>query len=376
MKKQLMILCLGVALGLTACGGKAEIAEVLSSQQESRVEESNSAAQTGAGQADAAQTEAGQPGAAQTGAGQSDAAQTGAGQPGAAQTGAGQSGGIQTESTQSDAAQTGGLLSRFLGGDVAAEVDDDFVDLTQLFTLNYSAGSSYTLNQLIGELRKLDEYGMLGDKEPVITYAMLQNRPGEDDDERGMAVAVDFEREYEANRFIYVLKEDEGELEITLAIDAWPRRLATLNSYGVVFESGSGGAGYHGGMTYVPDGFEYQELEQWTEVGVGYTFGDFEGEVLDTVNAILTEWFGLAADNEEFYKVVFTQNKIGDRILYTYSDYSESEALKQQIEDVAKKHNFRFDQESDVDTARADRAKLLNAESIYGSYDEVTWIQR
>ncbi|MBR1854108.1 MAG: hypothetical protein IJ794_13365 [Lachnospiraceae bacterium] len=346
MKKQLLILGLGVSLGFAACGGKAEIAEVLSSQQESHAEGDNSEEQENIVQSSEVQENTSQ------------------------------SGEVHPSGTQqASAMQQEALFDQFLNGDMAAEVDDDFVDLTQMFNLNYSAGSSYTLNQLIGELRKLDEYGMLGDKEPAITYAMLQNRPGEDDEERGMAVAVDFEREYETNRFIYVLKEDEGELEITLAIDAWTRRWATLNPYGVIYESGSGGAGYHGGMTYVPDEFEYRELEQWTEVGVGYTFGDFEGEVLDTVNAILTEWSGLAADNGEFYKVTFAQNKIGDQIFYTYYDYTEDEALKQQIEGVAQKHNFRFDSEADVDAARWDRAKLLDAESIYENYDEVTWTQ-
>lgn len=345
MKKQLLILCLGVSLGLAACGGKAEIAEVSSSQQESRAE----------GGTDTAQTEAAQSGAVQENAAQTEAAQSDVAQ-------------------QTGAAQQKDLLDRFLSGDMAAEIDSDFVDLTQMVDLNYSADSSYTLDQLIGQLRKADEFGMLGDKEPVVTYAMFQNRPGEDDDERGMAVAVDFEREYETTRLSYVLKEDEGELEITLAIDGWTRRWATLNPYGVVFESGSGGAGYHGGMTYVPNEFEYRELEQWAEVYPGFTFYLYEGEELDKVNAIITECFEMAAENEKLYEVMFTQNKIGDRVYYTY--YVEDETLKQQVEDLAKKHNFRFDPEADVDAARADRAKLLDAESIYQNYDEVTWIQR
>lgn len=354
MKKQLLILCLGVSLGLAACGGKAEIAEVSSSQQESRAE----------GGSDTAQTEAVQSGAAQENTAQTEAAQSGTAQENTTQSGAG----------QTNAAQQKDLLEQFLSGDTAAEIDGDFVDLTQTFELDYSAGSSYTLNQLIGQLRKADEYGMLGSKEPVITYAMLQNRPGEDDDERGMAVAVDFENNYETNRFLYVLKEDEGELEITLAIDGWTRRWATLNPYGVVYEGGSGGAGYHGGMTYVPDEFEYRELEQWAEVYPGFTFYLYEGEELDKVNAIITECFEMAAENEKLYEVMFTQNKIGDRVYYTY--YVEDETLKQQVEDLAKKHNFRFDPEADVDAARADRAKLLDAESIYQNYDEVTWTQR
>ncbi|MBQ7446714.1 MAG: hypothetical protein IJV59_02040, partial [Eubacterium sp.] len=153
MKKQLLILCLGVSLSLAACGGQAEIAEVSSSQHESRAE----------GSSDTAQTEAVQSGTAQENTAQTEAAQSG--------------------TAQENAVQQKDLLEQFLIGDTAAEIDGDFVDLTQTFELDYSAGSSYTLNQLIGQLRKLDEYGMLGSKEPVITYAMLQNRPGEDDDE-------------------------------------------------------------------------------------------------------------------------------------------------------------------------------------------------
>lgn len=361
MRKKWLILCLGVALGLAACGSRgAQISELPAEQEIQSNTLSTVENQDASGQQEAKQ----QAGQQETNR-QETKQQTG-----------------QQDTKQQakqDTIQQADLLQQFLAGEVAAEVEDDFVDLSQYFLVDYEKDHSYTLNQLIEKVHKADEYEILGNTTPVVYYAMFTGAPGEDAKDRGMAVAVDFENPYETNRLIYVVKEDEGELELTLAIDAWSRRWPTVNSYGVIFDSGSGGAAYHSGSTHVPDDFEYHELEAWQQVGAGFTFDspalDFSGgEIMDTVNAIINEWSEQVADSEKSYEVFFTQNIIGDRIYYAY--YTEDESIAELMEELAGKHNFRFDTKAEIDAARADRAKSLDAELIYENYDEVKWVKR
>ena len=341
MKKKLLVLIMGLAMGVTACAGKTEIAEVTSTQQEN-----SNGTQVGA----------------QDGSGQSQETPNDKAQENTAQEGAAQ---------QTGTAQQAKLLEGFLKGEAAAKVDDNFLNLLVMYAPEYKEGSSYTLDQLVEQLRGLDEYGGLGEKEPVITYAMLQNKPGDDEDERGMAVAIEFQPDYDTFRFIYVLNEEDGELELKLAIDSWSRNWVSVNNYGVVEQSGSGGAAYHIGAVYVPDEFTYQELEHWAEVGVGFTFDPTDGDKVETVNTIITEWAEQAADNESFYDVVFAESTIGDKAYYTY--FAPDEAMQNKIDELAAKYNFRFDAQDAVDAAKAERAKLLDAESIYESHDEVSW---
>ena len=341
MKKKLLVLIMGLAMGVTACAGKTEIAEVTSTQQENN-NGTQGGAQDGPGQAQETPNDKAQENTAQAGAAQ-----------------------------QTGTVQQANLLEGFLKGEAAAKVDDDFLNLLVTYAPEYKEGSSYTLDQLVEQLRGLDEYGGLGEKEPVITYAMLQNKPGDDEDERGMAVAIEFQPGYDTFRFIYVLEEDEGELELNLAIDSWSRNWVTVNPYGVVEQSGSGGAAYHIGSVYVPDDLTYQELEQWAEVGVGFTFDPGNGGQVETVNEIITEWAEQATDDESFYDVIFAETRIGDKVYYTYS--ASNETMQKQIADVAEKYNFRFDAQDTVDAAKAERAKLLDAESIYENHDEISW---
>ena len=268
---------------------------------------------------------------------------------------------IASEVTQTD------LFSDFINNNGSLFVSGRFQQANQMLEIPFQAGAEYTFESLLDLLHE-NEY--LSDVQPDVQYAYLDypNR-------KAYAISLYFETATEGITQFFILSEADGRLEMDFAIDGWSRRNPVVAASGVVWDSGSAGAGSHIYTTYVPDrDFEYKMLSDVEENAYGFYFYDPDDGSVDTLNAIMDE---AGNGNEDAMSVLYYREEVDGEIYYYFlGGYgSISQELVDYIDGIAAEHGFTFDGKAAASEAELSYAKRLGAEEYYDGQDEAEWIQ-
>ena len=268
---------------------------------------------------------------------------------------------IVSEVTQTD------LFSDFINNNGSLFVSGHFQQASQMIEIPFQAGVEYTFESLLDLLHE-NEY--LSDVQPDVQYAYLDypNR-------KAYAISLYFETATEGITQFFILSEADGRLEMDFAIDGWSRRNPVVAASGVVWDSGSAGAGSHIYTTYVPDrDFEYKMLSDVEENAYGFYFYDPDDGSVDTLNAIMDE---AGNGNEDAMSVLYYREEVDGEIYYYFlGGYgSISQELVDYIDGIAAEHGFTFDGKAAASEAELSYAKRLGAKEYYDGQDEAEWIQ-
>ena len=268
---------------------------------------------------------------------------------------------IASEVTQTD------LFSDFINNNGSLFVSGRFQQANQMLEIPFQAGAEYTFESLLDLLHE-NEY--LSDVQPDVQYAYLDypNR-------KAYAISLYFETATEGITQFFILSEADGRLEMDFAIDGWSRRNPVVAASGVVWDSGSAGAGSHIYTTYVPDrDFEYKMLSDVEENAYGFYFYDPDDGSVDTLNAIMDE---AGNGNEDAMSVLYYREEVDGEIYYYFlGGYgSISQELVDYIDGIAAEHGFTFDGKAAASEAELSYAKRLGAKEYYDGQDEAEWIQ-
>lgn len=258
------------------------------------------------------------------------------------------------------------LFSDFLNNGGSARVADHFTHDNRQIEKVCQAGDVFDLAALKDYLQQ-DEF--LSGVEPEVEYAYLDNP-----NRKAYALQFCYQTSIEGFTQFFILSENNGQLEINFAIDGWSRRYSTFNEYGVIFDSGSNGAGSHEQTVYVPDmNFEYKVLSDTMENGYGYSFYDPNGEPVQAVNDIMEE----AADGDpDAMSVLYSQVTVDGTIYYYYLGYDGiTQEMVDYIDGIAARHGFTFDGKDTADAAVLAYAKKLGVEEIYDNQQMAEWRQ-
>ena len=257
------------------------------------------------------------------------------------------------------------LFADYIMGKAAASVSKDFLSAINLTDITLSAGDEYTVSELESLLQN---DSMIGDTQPEVSYAPLSIH-----DKPLYAMQLYYETGMENLTETFIFSDNSGKLEMIFAIDAWTRRSAFINAAGVVFDSGSNGAGSHSAVTYAPDtSFIYRKVSDLDEEYYGFSFYDEEGEPSTTVNAIMNE---AGEGNDKATDVVYYREIInGKRYYYFLKGAGKlTQDTVEYIDKIAKEHNFTFDGKAAADEARTAYEKELQVEEACQSEEEPHW---
>ena len=266
-----------------------------------------------------------------------------------------------SEETQSD------LFSDFINNNGSLLVSGHFQQANQMTEIPFQAGEEYTFESLL-ELLHESEY--LSDVQPEVEYAYLDYPY-----RKAYAISLYFKTATEGITQFFILSEADGRLEMDFAIDGWSRRNPVITASGVVWDSGSAGAGSHLYTTYVPDrDFEYKMLSDVEENAYGFYFYDPDDSSVDTLNAIMEE---AGNGNEDAMGVLYYREEVDGEIYYYFlgGDGSISQELVDYIDGIAAEHGFTFDGKAAASEAKQSYVQRLGAEEYYDRQDEAEWVR-
>lgn len=278
----------------------------------------------------------------------------------------------ETDAVEVGEAEQSGLFQAFLKNEAEMTVSDQFVQASTMLEEDFQAGKAFKLEDV---KEMLAENEWISQKEPVVSSTVLRgNGISSVISGSGMyayAVSLQYDSEVENMTQYLILLEQEGKLTLCFAIDGWSRRYPLINENGAVFDSGSNGAGSHGGATYVPDRmFVYHKLIDWDENYYGFDFYDEQGQAVETVNAIMQE----AGDgNEDAKSIAYTRAVIDGETCYYYLGDGITQEMVDYIDGIAAKHDFTFDGKDKADQMEAAYAAKLGVEEIYLNQAPAEW---
>ena len=257
------------------------------------------------------------------------------------------------------------LFADFIMGRRAAEVSQDFLPAINLTELSLAPGDKYTVSELEDLLRK-DSF--IADTTPKVSYAPLSIHDGS-----LYALQLSYDTKLEPIDETMIFSEHDGELKIVFAIDSWSRRSAFINEEGIVFDSGSNGAGSHCDTTFAPDAsFVYKVVSDLDEEYYGYHFCDENGESVEPLNTIMDE---AGAQNEKAASVAYYREIIDGKTFYYFLRGLEklTQDTVDYIDAIASSYNFTFDGKSAADEARSAYERKLGVEEACQNQTEPHW---
>ena len=257
------------------------------------------------------------------------------------------------------------LFADYIMGKAYAVVSKDFLSALVMSEAVLKTGDEYSVSELEELLLKGT---MIENVQPKVSYAPLSIHDG-----ALYAMRLEYEAATDNITYTMIYSDHSGKLEMIFAIDSWSRRDATVNQEGVVFDSGSNGAGSHSFVTYAPDkSFIYRKVTDLDEEYYGFSFYDEEGEPSSTVNAIMNE---AGEGNEKATDVVYYREIIdGKRYYYFLKGTAKlTQDTVDYIDKIAKSHNFTFDGKTAADEARSAYEKQLGVEEACKSQEKPYW---
>lgn len=278
----------------------------------------------------------------------------------------------ETDAGEAGEAEQSGLFQAFLKNEAEMTVSDQFVQASTMLEEDFQAGKTFKLEDVKAMLAGNE---WISQKEPVISSTVLRGNGISSvlsgSSMYAYAISLQYDSEVENMTQYLILLEQDGKLTLCFAIDGWSRRYPQINENGVVFDSGSNGAGSHGGATYVPDRmFVYHKLIDWDENYYGFDFYDEQGNAVETVNAIMKE---AGEGNEDAKSIAYTRAVIDGEPYYYYLGEGITQEMVDYIDGVAAKHDFTFDGKDKVDQMEAAYAAKLGAEEIYLNQAPAEW---
>ena len=257
------------------------------------------------------------------------------------------------------------LFADYIMGKASAKVSKDFLSAMVMTEGALKPGDEYTVSELEEVLQKDFATDWV---QPKVAYAPLSIHDG-----ALYALQLEYETQTEDMIYTMIFSDHSGELEMIFAIDSWSRRSAYVNEAGVIFDSGSNGAGSHSSAVFAPDSsFIYRKITDLDEEYYGFSFYDEEGEPSSTVNAIMNE---AGEGNEKAMDVAYYREIIdGKRYYYFLAGAGKlTQDTVDYIDKVAKSHNFTFDGKAAADEARSAYEKQLGVEEACKSQAEPSW---
>ncbi len=257
------------------------------------------------------------------------------------------------------------LFADFIMGKDSAVAASGFRSEMRMTEGGVQEGKSYTVNDLKDIFAKDETFA---GTDPKISYAPLSCHG-----ELMYAMELIYELDYETFSEYFILSDHTGELEFKFAIDGWSRRGITINDEGIVFDSGSNGAGSHASSIYAPDkNFTYETVSDVEEQYYGYSFYDANDNPIDALNETIQE---AGEGNPDAMDVAFYHEIINGKSYFYYLGGSGkiTQFTVDYIDGIAKKHGFKFDGKAAADEARSLYEKELDVEAACNSQEEPHW---
>ncbi len=259
------------------------------------------------------------------------------------------------------------LFADFLKGIGEAEVSDKILwrmDMTESEKLE--SGKVLSAADLADFLQNKT---FASGAEYSISYAPLTVSAGQ-----AFAMSYLFNSEPEPYTVLLVFSEKDGKLSITFAADQWSRRSVDINAYGIIQDSGSGGAGSHFYSTYAPDqNGVYQIVTETEEEYYGFSFYGDDGQPLQDLNDIMQK---AGEGNKAAQDVVYYLEKINGKDYYYFLGAGKlTQDTVDYIDLIASTYNFKFDGKEAADPAREAYEKELGISETVGSEEKADWTE-
>ena len=256
------------------------------------------------------------------------------------------------------------LFADFIMGKGPATVSPQYLSELHMLEDWLQPGDSVYVNDI---REKVSEDEMIGQAEPTIAYAPVWCH-----NLKLYALRLSYELEVDAPVLTYILHEHDGKLEYVFGIDAWSRRNASVNEYGIVFEDGANGAGSHAYQAFAPDteGM-YHTLYDIDEECYGFSFYDDEGNPEEALNATMTEVGEECAGGEE---IIYYREVIDGKTYYYFLGTGKlTQATVDEIDRIAASHDFTFDGKAAADGAREAYQQKLGVTDSVKSETPAPW---
>ena len=257
------------------------------------------------------------------------------------------------------------LFADFIMGKDSGKVADDFFSEMVMTDPGLKSGEAYTVSELKDLLAK-DE--MFASVDPSVSYAPLSSH-----DEFLYVLRLGYKMDYDEFNEYFIYSDHSGELELKFAIDGWSRRSIFINDAGIVFDSGSNGAGSHSSVIYAPDkSFSYKMVSSADEQYYGYSFYDDNDQPIEALNSTIEE---AAAGNQAAMDVAYYRERINGKDYFYYLGGASkiTQDTVDYIDGIAKKHGFTFDGKAAADEARNAYEKELGIEADVKVEKEAYW---
>ena len=257
------------------------------------------------------------------------------------------------------------LFADFIMGKGAGKVADDFYSEIVMTDLDLKSGDQYTVTELEEVLGKTE---MFSEVQPSVSYAPLSCHGG-----LIYVMKLGYKFDYDEFDEYFFYSDNSGELELKFAIDGWTRRGIFINDAGIVYDSGSNGAGSHTSVVYAPDkSFSYKMVSKTDEQYYGYSFYDDNDQPMEALNATIEE---AGEGNQAAMDVAYYREKINGKVFYYYLGGAGkiTQDTVDYIDGIAQKHGFTFDGKAAADEARAAYEKELDIESAVKVDKEAYW---
>ncbi len=258
------------------------------------------------------------------------------------------------------------LFADFIMGKSSARVSANFKDEMTMNDLGMKAGEEYSVNDIKDLVAQSNEE--MKDVDPRVSYAPVTV---------GDRILYAFELYYETNwdgvSEMFVLSDHSGELEYLFGIDGWSRRSLSINENGVVFDSGSNGAGSHISDIYAPDrSLVYQKISRTEENFWGWDFYDDKGQPVEGLNKTMNAMN--EADTSLGEKIAFYRETIDQKDYYYFLGVDKiTQDTVDLIDKVAANNGFKFDGKATADEAREAYAQTLGAAEAIKVQAEPQW---